>query len=150
MRFGSCWSGTTRALSLAVLTGLFMLPVARAADPGTIVGLVTDAAHAPVAHATVTAIRASDHAIRATISGIDGTYAFADLPPGSWSVSWEAPGYQEASLAAIEVSSGKAARRDVTLSATGAARQRQPSPARPSLLPPRRPGRPSRLPRRCR
>ena len=122
MRLASCWSRATRALSAAVVSGLFMLPVARAADPGTIVGLVTDVAHAPVAHATVTAIRASDHAIRATVSGVDGAYAFADLQPGTWALSWEAPGYQDGNVAAIEVVSGKAARRDVTLNTTGGAR----------------------------
>ena len=46
-----------------------MLPVARAAQPGAIVGVVTNAAKLPVARVTVTALRADGEAIRATVSG---------------------------------------------------------------------------------
>ena len=42
-----------------------MLPVARAAQPGTIVGVVTNSAQLPVAGVTVTAVRADGEAIRA-------------------------------------------------------------------------------------
>jgi len=67
-----CTGSALRApLSTAVVL-LFMLPAAYAADPGTIVGVITDAAGHPVAHATVTAVKADDHAIRATVSGADG------------------------------------------------------------------------------
>jgi hypothetical protein len=94
--------------------------VAQAADPGTIVGVVTDAAHRPVSEATVTAVRAGDHAIRATVSHVDGLYTFADLPPGTWALTWEAPGFAATSLAALEVTSGRATRRDVVMNAGGA------------------------------
>ena len=68
---------------------------ATAADesqPGAIVGLVTDAGKQPVAHATVTAVKAGGAAIRATISGVDGVYSLADLPPGTWSVTIQVDG----------------------------------------------------------
>ena len=47
--------------------------------PGTITALITDGTKLPVAHATVTAVRAGRGAIRATVSGSDGGYSFADL-----------------------------------------------------------------------
>src|SRR5258707_12983889 len=84
-----------RAPLAAAVVLLFMLPAAYAADPGTIVGVITDAAGRPVAHATVTAVKADDHAIRATVSGADGVYSFADRSHGNWSLSWEAEAYQE-------------------------------------------------------
>jgi Putative beta-barrel porin-2, OmpL-like. bbp2/Carboxypeptidase regulatory-like domain len=110
-----------RVKALAILITLLVLPVAHAADPGTIVGIVTDAAHTPVPQATVTAVHAGDHAIRATVTHADGLYTFADLPPGTWALSWEAPGFAATSLAALEVTSGKATRRDVVMNAIGGA-----------------------------
>ena len=92
-----------------------MLPVARAAQPGTIVGVVTNAAKLPVAGVTVTAVRADGEAIRATVSGSDGVYSFADLPPGAWSLTLDATGYQQVALPALEVVASKATRHDVVM-----------------------------------
>ena len=112
-----------------------LIPLARAADPGTVVGVVTNAAHAPVAGATVTAVHAGDHAIRAAICGSDGVYAFADLAAGSWSLTWEAPGFEELQLPAVEVISGKASRRDVVMNVPGGA-SRGPALAAANTAPP--------------
>src|ERR1700733_5507371 len=60
------------------------LPTVSVSAPGAIVGVVTNDAKKPVAQATITAMTADGHAIRATMSGSDGVYSFADLPPGSW------------------------------------------------------------------
>jgi len=116
---GGRWGGTARAL--AILCTLLVVPVARAADPGAIVGVVTDAAHRPVPDATVTAVHAGDHAIHATVSHADGLYTFADLPPGTWALTWEAPGFAETTLGALEVTPGKATRRDIVMNTSGAA-----------------------------
>jgi hypothetical protein len=88
----------------------------QSASPGTIVGLVSDAARKPIAHATITALKADGSAIRATLSGADGVYAFADLPPGSWSVTVSSEGAPDVSLPAIQVIGGKASRLDIALS----------------------------------
>src|SRR5579863_2578036 len=127
-----------RAKSLAILTTLLLLPAAYAADPGTIVGVVTDAAHAPVAQATVTAVHAGDHAIRAAISHSDGVYTFADLPPGTWTLTWEAPGFAATSITALEVTSGKASRQDVVMNAT-AGTARTPPALAAAVVPPASP-----------
>ena len=57
---------------------------------GAIVGIVMNSAKLPIAGATVTAVREDGGAIRATLSGSDGVFSFADLPPGNWSLTLEA------------------------------------------------------------
>ncbi len=101
----------------------FAIPVVRAqssapvikAAYGTIVGIVTNAAKVPVAGATVTAARVDGGGIRATVSGSDGVYSFADLPPGAWSITAEVKGAPEAVVPPLEVIAGKATRYDVVM-----------------------------------
>jgi Putative beta-barrel porin-2, OmpL-like. bbp2/Carboxypeptidase regulatory-like domain len=97
---------------------------------GAIVGIVTDSAQQPVAHATVTAVRADGGSIRATVSGSDGVYSFADLPTGSWSLTIEAAGYPALALPAIAVLGSKATRRDVVMNVPAGA----PAPAASAAL----------------
>jgi hypothetical protein len=87
---------------------------------GTIVGIVANADKVPVAHATVTALRADGSAIRATVSGSDGLYAFADLSPGTWNITVQIEGV-EVSVPSLQVVGGKATRRDVAVNLTAAA-----------------------------
>jgi hypothetical protein len=105
-----------------------LLSTASAAEssPGAIVGIITDAARVPVVHVTVTALRADGRAIRATVSGSDGVFSFADLPPGAWSISVELEGYPRITVPALEVVAGKAARYDVAMGST--------TPVRSSLV----------------
>src|SRR5216683_64591 len=96
-----------RGALLCALAPVAVLPAAQAAEPappatgstkeayGAIVGVVTNAAKLPVASATVTAVRRDGGGIRATVSASDGTYSFADLPPGSWAITSEVEGYPE-------------------------------------------------------
>ena len=119
---------------LLVLLGL-LATTARAADLGALVGLITDAHGAPVAHATVTALQQGGGAVRATLSGSDGVYSFADLPAGNWSVSVEVPGGPGASAAALVVVAGKATRHDLAMNAVVAPPARvaaAPAPAAPA------------------
>src|SRR5271167_2324914 len=87
---------------------------AAAVSFGTIVGLVTDAAKAPIGGATVTAIRAGG-GIRSTISGSDGIYSFADVPPGSWSLTITVEGLPDARVASLNVVAGTATRHDIAM-----------------------------------
>jgi hypothetical protein len=81
---------------------------------GTIVGVVTNAAKAPIGGATVTAVRAGG-GIRSTVSGSDGVYSFADVAPGAWSLTSTVEGFPDMTLPPITVIAGKAARRDVVM-----------------------------------
>ncbi|HYM43272.1 MAG TPA: TonB-dependent receptor [Steroidobacteraceae bacterium] len=103
---------------LCVLALAVALPVARAAEPtvGAIVGTITGPTGVPLAHATVTALRADGGAIRATVSASDGVYSFGDLPPGVWSVSAQPEGAPEARAPPLTVLAGKASRCDFVTS----------------------------------
>ena len=96
---------------------------------GAIVGIVTDSSQQPVAHATVTAVRADGGGIRATVSGSDGVYSFGDLSAGSWALTIEATGYPALNLPAIEVLGSKATRRDVVMNVPPGAPARAAAPA---------------------
>ena len=89
-------------------------PAARAAY-GAIVGKVTNSAKLPVEGVTVTAIRADGGAIRATVSGSDGLYSFADLTPGMWTLSLQADGFPEVAVPSLQVTVSHATRHDVSM-----------------------------------
>ncbi|HET9329523.1 MAG TPA: TonB-dependent receptor [Steroidobacteraceae bacterium] len=105
-----------RAL-LCALAAALTLRAADAAQFGALVGLVRDASGAAVAEATVTAVRADGSATRATLTGSDGVYAFADLPPGAWSVSVELADHRSVGRAALAVLAGQATRADLAVGA---------------------------------
>ena len=90
-------------------------PPTPARAPGAIVGVVRNAEKVPVSGAMVTAVR-SDGAIRATLSGNDGIYSFADLPPGTWALTLQLDGYPEVQVPALQVVTSKATRYDVVMS----------------------------------
>jgi hypothetical protein len=98
-------------------------PAAPTAQPpvalGAIVGLVTDVGKAPAAHVTVTATRVDGSGFRATVSGTDGTYSFADLPPGRWSITTQANS-SPAVATPLEVVGNQATRYDIVVSSSGA------------------------------
>ena len=82
-------SGLKKLLIFVAAIGLTMRVHADATStpghaPGAIVGIVRNADKVAVSGATVTAVRSDDGAIRATLSGSDGVYSFADLAPGTW------------------------------------------------------------------
>jgi hypothetical protein len=82
---------------------------------GTVVGVVTDSSRQPVAHATVTIIRADGGGIRSTIAGSDGVYSFADVPTGDWSIISQADGYPDAAPVAVTVAASKPTRHDIAM-----------------------------------
>ena len=94
---------------------------------GTMVGIVTNSAKLPVAGATVTAPRADSGGIRATVTGSDGLYSFADLPPGQWSVTVQVEGYPDAEVPSLQVVSSKATRHDIVMNAPAVAPAASPA-----------------------
>jgi hypothetical protein len=88
--------------------------VALAENAGTIVGIVTNSAKQPVAHATVTASRLGG-GIRSTVSGSDGVYSFADVPAGTWSVTSQAEGYPNIKVPELQVVADEATRYDIVM-----------------------------------
>ena len=118
-----------KALLCALAAGL-VPPVVWAAESsapvvstssGTIVGIVTNTAKLPVAHATVTASKVGGGGIRATVSGSDGVYSFADLPPGAWALTSQVDGLPEVAVPPITVVANKATRFDIVVAGAPAA-----------------------------
>jgi hypothetical protein len=120
---------------LSVLGAGLMLPVADATDLGAIVGVVRDRAGVPVAQATVTAVRVDGSGIRATVSGSDGVYSFADVPAGTWSVTSEFAGYPTTTVPSLAVIARKATRYDLVMNAVGAATAPVAAAAAPAAPP---------------
>jgi Putative beta-barrel porin-2, OmpL-like. bbp2/Carboxypeptidase regulatory-like domain len=112
---------------MSFLAAGLAVPVVRAADAvapgaegqkatyGTIVGIVRNAAKLPVAGATITAMRLDGSATRATLSGSDGIYTFADVVPGAWSVTSQVEEYPETPALALQVAAGHATRNDIAM-----------------------------------
>ena len=126
-----------RTVLASLLATAVMLTTARAAELGALVGMVTSPAGVPVVHATVTAVRVDGGAIRATLSASDGVYSFADLPPGTWSVTSEVEGSPAVTAPALVVVAGKATRHDLVMNvaAPGApALAAAPAPAVPASI----------------
>jgi len=109
-----------------------------AASAGAIVGLVTNASSSPVPRAMVIARKSDGSSIRATLSGSDGLYAFADLPAGSWSITAHVDGVPDASVS-VTIAANAAARSDFVLTMPNA-----PTPA-PAALAARLPNVPEAL-----
>jgi hypothetical protein len=122
-----------KALVLSVVSMVAVAPFAAADEivtqnapaAGTIVGVVTTGAKAPIAGATVTAVRAGG-GIRSTVSGSDGVYSFADVAPGAWSLTTTVEGFPDVALPAVNVLAGKPARRDIVMNVPAKA---APAPA---------------------
>src|ERR1700689_484522 len=130
-----------RSLVLSVTSITVLVPVVRAEDSatsmtaearGTIVGIVMNAAKVPIGGATVTAARASG-GIRSTVSGSDGIYSFADVPPGSWSLTITVDGSPDVVVPTFTVVASKATRHDIVMNAVTA---KAPAPAVAALAPP--------------
>src|SRR5450432_3403929 len=133
MKIQSC----LRALLVTVVSVWIALPAAWAEEsPGAIVGIVTNSARAPVARATVTAARTDGGAIRATLSGSDGVYSFADLPPGKWSLTLQVDGHPDVTEPSLDVLAGKATRHDVVINVSTPALAATAVPAAPTVAGP--------------
>jgi hypothetical protein len=107
-----------RGILISCLASTLVSAFAQAADsaPGTIVGIVTNAKKLPVAQATVTAVRVDGSGTRATLSGSDGVYTFADLPPGKWAITSHVDGLADVTAPGLDVVASKATRYDIVMS----------------------------------
>jgi putative OmpL-like beta-barrel porin-2/carboxypeptidase family protein len=111
-------------------------PPAPARAPGAIVGVVRNPEKVPVSGAMVTAVRSDGGAIRATLSGNDGIYSFADLPPGTWTLTLQLDGYPEVQVPALQVVTSKATRYDVVMSVPSVAAAPKYAAPSPIIAPP--------------
>jgi len=86
---------------------------------GAIIGIVTDAAGAIVANATVTLTNTTSGAILTTQTDNEGYYAFLNLSAGRYSIRIASPGFKDSVVDSIEVRLSMTTRIDMTLEAGG-------------------------------
>src|SRR5205807_3914649 len=82
----------TIALSFALIFAVVRAP---AQTFGQITGQITDSSGAAVPDAAVTLKNTSTAAVRRTVSTASGDYTFPSLPPGTYGVEAEKPGFKK-------------------------------------------------------
>ena len=76
---------------------------AQTASTGALSGQVTDPSGAAIANVTVTAISSSTARTRVVTTGQDGTFIIPLLPLGSYSLKFEATGFNTAEVPSVTV-----------------------------------------------
>jgi len=87
-----------------LLTTLLLLPSILLAQTGSIAGVVTDSSGAVVPGAQVTATNVGTSAARSIQSSDSGAYSIANLPVGSYTVSFEKAGFKPMKFDGVTVS----------------------------------------------
>jgi hypothetical protein len=106
-------------LTMAVLLGTILLgfspPVMGQAVNATLLGTVTDSSGGAVASVKVTITETNTAIGRTSETNESGNYVFPDLPPGTYTVSAEHPGFKRASRAGIDLIVNTTERVDLVL-----------------------------------
>src|SRR5882762_828305 len=91
----------SRRLLLVLSVGLLAAGAVMAQATAELVGTVTDPSGAGVARARVIAVNAGTGASRETVAGVSGDYTLTLLPPGTYNLSVEAPGFRKLSQSGV-------------------------------------------------
>src|SRR5258708_3781063 len=97
------WHLTMTVLVGAILLGGFSLPVMGQAVNATLLGTVTDSSGAAVGSVKVTITETNTGISHTSQTNESGNYVFPDLPPGTYAIIAEQPGFKRASRAGIDV-----------------------------------------------
>jgi Carboxypeptidase regulatory-like domain len=99
----------------AAILFCFVCAPAAHAQTGALHGQVRDPSGAVISHATVSAVASSTAAARAALTDADGQYSIPHLPPGTYTVTAQAPGFTLLSREGVRVLAGKSAAEDFNL-----------------------------------
>jgi hypothetical protein len=105
---------------------LSLLPLnafSQTATTSRITGIVTDAAGAAVARASVKLVNNETRAERTTTTNDEGHYAFPSLEPGDYEITVQAQGFRKAVVSAINAQVSKSINLDIPLEPGGAQEQ---------------------------
>ena len=83
-----------RFVSLSLITLAFCISALAQSNKGTVVGTVKDPNDALVTTAKVTVTSLATKESREATTGSDGSYVVSNLEPGRYTVTVEAPGFQ--------------------------------------------------------
>ncbi|MGH9627844.1 MAG: carboxypeptidase regulatory-like domain-containing protein, partial [Bryobacteraceae bacterium] len=105
------WKLCVLRVTIALALGFIIIhPAAAQINTSAIAGVVTDESGATVPKATVVATESSTGLRREVTTGAEGEYVFAQLAPGAYRISVQAPGFQTAVVENVRLS---IAQRDV-------------------------------------
>ncbi|MBL8226966.1 MAG: TonB-dependent receptor [Bryobacterales bacterium] len=104
-----------RTFALFAMVLLAASPASAQSLYGGLVGTVTDKSGAVVPGAPVTLTNPQTQTVRQAVTGGTGNYAFATLPPGTYSVTVKATGFRSVTFDAIPVGADKTVRVDASL-----------------------------------
>ncbi len=105
-----------RSLMLILMAGWGLSPAAAQVSTGEIAGTIVDATGAAVPNARISATNAQTNAtVRETVTAADGTYIMTLLPPGSYTLTAEAPGFRKTVQSGIELETNQRAKVDFQL-----------------------------------
>lgn len=102
LRTMRAWRGMLVALLGIILTGSAPRVVSQAVN-ATLLGEVKDSSGAAVANAKITLVETNTNIRHTSETNESGNYVFPDLPPGTYTVTAELPGFKRASRARIDV-----------------------------------------------
>jgi hypothetical protein len=91
------------AICFVTLFGLVSSSVAQTSSTGALSGTVTDPSGGVVAKATVTLTSLATGQMRTATTGENGSYQFSLLPPGNYSVHFEAAGFKSVDVTSVAV-----------------------------------------------
>jgi hypothetical protein len=112
-----------RLLTLALSTAACLTaPVHAQVTSARLTGQIVDSSGAAIAHAQVKATATATGLTQQTTADATGNYAFASLPPGPYTLTADAPGFQQAVNTGVTLTVGQSASLNITL-AVGASTQ---------------------------
>jgi hypothetical protein len=125
-----------RRAEIPIATGVETTPqtheAAESSGPGRISGTVTDASGAVIPNATVTVTSSSGSTVATTRTSSDGTFSFASLSPGTYSVAIQSSGFQRYIQRNLQVGGATMANVDAALNVGASSQTVEVSAAAPS------------------
>jgi hypothetical protein len=82
---------------------------------GAIVGTVTDASGGTAANAHVTLTEVNTRIVHTAVTNTDGNYSFLEMPPGSYTVTVELPGFRKQVKTGVILEANTSPRVDISL-----------------------------------
>jgi hypothetical protein len=102
-------------VSLVFCALVFLVPVARGQENATITGTVTDSTSAVVPDVTITLTNQATGQVRTGVSNSSGTYVFANVGVGQFTLAASGKGFEKYTRTGIVVNVDQSLKEDVTL-----------------------------------
>ena len=102
-------------LAIVFTMGLALVPSGRAQENATITGTITDSTSAVVPNAKITLTNPATGQVRTEVSNSSGTYVFANLGVGQFTLAASGKGFEKYTRTDIVVNVDQSLKEDITL-----------------------------------